>query len=181
MQSTSIEKHEIPAAHGTYALLLLCQRSRTVDIGNLGAHSIFRGWYVYVGSAFGPGGLRSRCRRHIRLLRRRHWHIDYLRPAAAVQAIWFTSDLVPREHQWAEIIGGLAGASAPIRRFGSSDCLCPTHLFRFSSRPSFLAFRRRTKDRLPAHGPIKSFGEVANDSPNTPECIIVRPQKSTRP
>jgi Uri superfamily endonuclease len=134
LKSTSLEKHKIPAACGTYALLLLCQRSRRVDIGKLGARSILLGWYVYVGSAFGPGGLRARCRRHLRSPQRRHWHIDYLRPVTSVQAIWFTSDPVPREHQWAGIIGDLEGASAPILHFGSSDCSCPSHLFRFSPR-----------------------------------------------
>jgi len=157
MAAFCLDTHEIPACRGTYALLVFCPRSRNLRVGGLGAQRLSRGWYVYVGSAFGPGGLRARCRRHLRPLQRRHWHIDYLRPVASVQAIWFTSDPVPREHQWAEIIGGLEGASAPIQHFGSSDCPCPSHLFRFSSRPSFSGFRYRAMRRLGAHGSMKSL------------------------
>ncbi|MCU0604572.1 MAG: GIY-YIG nuclease family protein [Desulfobacterales bacterium] len=141
---------KIPAGRGTYALLLFCPRSRTLGIGRLGSRTIPRGWYVYVGSAFGPGGLRARCRRHLRPPRRRHWHIDYLRPAAILQAIWFTEDPEPQEHRWAEIVGSLAGAEVLIRRFGSSDCRCPSHLFRCASRPSFATFRRLALRGVPA-------------------------------
>jgi Uri superfamily endonuclease len=115
------------------------------------------GWYLYVGSAFGPGGLRARCLRHLRPLRRRHWHIDCLRAAATLMGIWFSVDPVPREHQWAEIIGGLAGTGACIRRFGSSDCLCPSQIFRFSSRPSFPAVRKQIVRRVTGHGLISAF------------------------
>jgi Uri superfamily endonuclease len=153
----SSDAQAIPAAGGTYALLLFCPRARTLRIGSLGGRTIPRGWYVYVGSAFGPGGLRARCLHHIRPLRRRRWHIDYLRLSAAVKAIWFTGDPAPREHQWAEIVGILPGAAAPIPRFGSSDCRCPSHLFRFVSRPSFATFREQALRRLPAHAPIGAF------------------------
>jgi Uri superfamily endonuclease len=174
LKSTFLKAHEIPAVGGTYALLFLCQHSRAVDIGKLGAHLLPRGWYVYVGSAFGPGGLRARCLHHLRPVRRLHWHIDYLRPAASVQGIWFTRDSVPREHLWAEIIGDLSGASSPVRRFGSSDCFCPSHLFRFSSRPSSSAFRQLTLRRVPEHGPITIFSGDA--SPSTLRCAIVDPK-----
>jgi Uri superfamily endonuclease len=152
----------IPATPGTYALLLFCSRSKQLRLGALGAHPVSRGWYAYVGSAFGPGGLRARCRRHLRPLRRHRWHIDYLRSAAALQGIWFTTDSIPREHRWVEIIGGLAGASSPIRRFGSSDCTCPSHLFHFLSRPPFPIFRRQTLRRMPEHGPIMAFAAEAS-------------------
>jgi len=157
LKFTLSDAQAIPAASGTYALLLFCPRSREVRVGRLGTQTISRGWYVYVGSAFGPGGLRARCLRHLRPLRRRHWHIDYLRSAATLQGIWFSGDPVPREHLWAEILDGMEGATAPIRRFGSSDCRCPSHLFRFSPRPSFSAFRQQALHRLPAHGPISAF------------------------
>jgi len=155
------EADEIPAKCGTYALLLSCQRPRKLRIGRLGAHPVAQGWYVYVGSAFGPGGLRARCRRHLGPLRRLRWHIDYLRPATSCQGIWLTTDWVPREHLWAETIGGMLGARTPIPRFGSSDCLCPSHLFYFSSPPSFSIFQRLILRRMPAHGPIMSLSWVA--------------------
>jgi Uri superfamily endonuclease len=128
-----------------------------MGIGKRGNYPVPRGWYIYVGSAFGPGGLRARCRRHLRRQRRRHWHIDYLRAAVSLKDIWFTADSMPREHHWAAIIAGLAGARAPIPRFGSSDCLCSSHLFHFSSKPSLALLRLL----LPARGSIMAFSPTA--------------------
>ena len=153
-KSTLSEAHAIPSAAGTYALLLFCRHARTADIGKLGAHPIPRGWYVYVGSAFGPGGLRARCLHHLRPVRRLHWHIDYLKSAASLQSIWFTPDPVRREHQWAATIQEMKGADMPVPGFGSSDCLCQTHLMHFPTRPSFSIFQRQALGRVPAHGPI---------------------------
>lgn len=161
MKPTSSETHEIPATDGTYALLLACPRSRKLRIGGLGDRPIPRGWYIYVGSAFGPGGLKSRCFRHLRTSRRVHWHIDYLRPAVSLQDVWFTTDPVPREHLWAEVIAGLPGAAIPIPRFGASDCLCRSHLFHFASEPLLSVFRRRTLQRLPATAAIMVFSAAA--------------------
>lgn len=161
LKSTSSEAHEIPAAGGTYALLLACPRSRKLRIGRLGDRWIRPGWYAYVGSAFGPGGLRSRCLRHLRPLRRRHWHIDYLRPAATLQDLWFTTDPVPREHLWAEMIAGLPEAGIPILRFGASDCSCRSHLFHFASKPVWAIFRQRALQRVPATVSMMTFSAAA--------------------
>jgi len=47
---------------------------------------------MFVGSAFGPGGLRSRIKHHTQPVRSAHWHIDYLRQAANVIDIWHSAD-----------------------------------------------------------------------------------------
>lgn len=73
---------------GTYALLLRSLASGRVAVGRHGALAVRRGWYVYVGSARGPGGLRGRLLHHLRPAGRPHWHIDYLRQQAAVREIW---------------------------------------------------------------------------------------------
>jgi len=157
LKLTSSEAHEIPATGGTYALLLACPRLRKLHIGRLGACRIPRGWYIYVGSAFGSGGLRARCLHHLRPVLRLHWHIDYLRSAASLQDIWFTPDPVPREHLWAEMTAGLPGADIPIPRFGASDCRCRSHLFHFASKPVLAIFRRRTLQQVPASVSIMAF------------------------
>jgi Uri superfamily endonuclease len=144
----------IPSSPGTYALVLHCRRPRQLPVGRLGIYNLQPGWYVYVGSAFGPGGLRARCERHFRRTQRQRWHIDYLKSAVSVQGIWFSCDAAPREHQWAELLGRMPQAGKPIRRFGSSDCACPTHLFYFKSRPSFDDFRRRVLGSVPAQRSI---------------------------
>lgn len=124
----------LPAARGTYALVLRCAITRRVRIGRLGWLDLRPGWYVYVGSAFGPGGLQARIGHHRRVARRPHWHIDYLRRHAPLDAVWYIA-CERCEHDLAELIQAMPGATAPLRGFGSSDCDCPAHLFRFDDRP----------------------------------------------
>jgi Uri superfamily endonuclease len=40
---------------GTYALILSCTSNARIKIGLLGAMQLQRGYYVYLGSALGPG------------------------------------------------------------------------------------------------------------------------------
>jgi len=87
------------------------------------------GYYVYVGSALGPGGLRARIAHHQKLSTRPHWHIDYLRAHAQIKCIWFSYDVRRREHQWAGVMGTVSRAKIPLRGFGASDCNCQSHLY----------------------------------------------------
>jgi len=130
---------------GAYALILFCPRDKLVQIGKLGPLELRRGFYVYVGSAQGPGGVRARVAHHQKVSQRPHWHIDYLRLHARLDRIWYSHDKVRREHQWARFIHALRGASVPMAGFGSSDCKCKTHLFFFTRRPSFGEFRQRAQ------------------------------------
>ena len=126
---------------GTYALILYCPREKLLQIGKLGALELRRGFYVYVGSALGPGGLRARVAHQAQVSPRPHWHIDYLRPHILLDRVGYTYGRVSREHCWAHFIRALKGASVPLAGFGSSDCRCEAHLFYFATRPSlrFLA------------------------------------------
>jgi Uri superfamily endonuclease len=67
------------AQQGTYALLLRARVEQAIEVGALGTLSVRPGTYVYVGSAFGPGGLSARVRRHADGTGTLHWHVDYLR------------------------------------------------------------------------------------------------------
>jgi Uri superfamily endonuclease len=69
---------------GTYAIVLRSQTLGPVRIGKLGTLRLQEGFYIYVGSAFGPGGLQARIQHHLQRARRPHWHIDYLRAACDV-------------------------------------------------------------------------------------------------
>ena len=40
---------------GTYALILSCASNARIQIGRLGTMQLQRGYYVYLGSALGPG------------------------------------------------------------------------------------------------------------------------------
>ena len=139
---------------GSYALLFYCASSITVPVGRLGQLSLIQGYYVYCGSAFGPGGVKNRTDHHRKISRRPHWHIDYLRPYLQLLEIWYSFDRHNREHQWAQQMGRLRGATAPFPGFGSSDCPCPTHLMRLGYKPSFTGFRRRVRATNPGHKPF---------------------------
>jgi Uri superfamily endonuclease len=139
---------------GTYALVLSSRGVHRIRIGRLGELVTRPGFYVYVGSAFGPGGIRARVARHGRECSRPHWHIDYLRPRTRLEQVWYSCDPIRREHQWAHQIARARGSSVPLGRFGSSDCRCPSHLYFFESRPSRRTFSRRVHAAHPGHEAI---------------------------
>ena len=88
---------------GTYALILSCSTDFGIQIGRLGTMRLQPGYYVYLGSALGPGGLRARIAHHQKPSPRPHWHIDYLRVHCRVHCIWFSYDARRREHHWAHV------------------------------------------------------------------------------
>ena len=136
------------ARPGTYALIMACTDTRQVEIGKLGRFKIKPGFYVYVGSAFGPGGLKARTAHHAKVARRSHWHIDYLRPMLHLKQICYSYESEKREHRWAAALSHLKGATIPMAGFGASDCSCPSHLFRFSRKPSDRLFRDKWHCRI---------------------------------
>jgi Uri superfamily endonuclease len=136
------------AEPGTYALLLKLDKQERITIGKLGTFDFPAGYYLYVGSALGPGGLRTRLARHRRdsesslqsgsgqTDKKLHWHIDYLLQRAQLIEVWNTASEERLECKWGEAARRLSGAQVPVRGFGSSDCRCPTHLIYFSVRPN---------------------------------------------
>lgn len=130
-------------APGTYVLILASSSKRRIRIGRLGVMALHAGYYAYAGSAFGPGGLRSRLAHHTRPCTTPHWHIDYLRKVASPAEVWYSCDHRAWEHHWAATLRSLSGSSVPLPRFGATDCGCTSHLFFFEAMPSFDDFRRR--------------------------------------
>ena len=139
---------------GTYALILLSLRKTKIKIGRIGELQVKPGFYVYVGSAFGPGGLKARIAHHSRKPARPHWHVDYLTSDLVLTEIWYTFDPVHREHQWADNIANIRGASLPLAGFGSSDCGCTSHLFFFYTKPVIGTFRRKVQAGTGNHGKV---------------------------
>jgi Uri superfamily endonuclease len=125
----------LPSQAGTYLLFYRLAKKRSVSIGRLGSIVFNPGFYGYVGSAFGPGGLAARLGRHLRLTPRRHWHIDYLKPYLRSVSIWFSTEPIPLEHIWAAALLADPDLCLPIMRFGCSDCTCCSHLFHFKAMP----------------------------------------------
>lgn len=135
-------------------LLLHAGIDTTIEVGALGSMDVTPGFYVYVGSAFGPGGLQARVRRHVRDEGTRHWHIDSLRAVTELEEIWYTHDRERRECTWASVLGESPDVSVPLPGFGASDCACTTHLFSFDRRPRIPSFRAQVRRRTSEHAPI---------------------------
>jgi hypothetical protein len=80
---------------GTYVLILSCASNARIQIGRLGTMQLKRGYYVYLGSALGPGGIRARIAHHQKLSARPHWHVDYLRAHTRLHSVWLSYGVFP--------------------------------------------------------------------------------------
>lgn len=113
---------------GSYVLVLFVQSEAILEIGRLGTFVFPRGYYCYVGSARGPGGLLARLARHLRKRKRLRWHIDYLLERASIEEIWHAVSVERLECRWAQALLALPSVESSVPGFGSSDCCCLTHL-----------------------------------------------------
>ena len=126
----------LPADKGTYILLMRLAAPHTIPIGRLGVFDFAAGYYAYVGSAFGSGGLAGRLSHHLKPAPRPHWHIDYLRQIAPLVELCYSASDTRLECVWAAELKQMPGAGIPIPRFGASDCRCEAHLFYFAAAPT---------------------------------------------
>jgi len=114
---------------GVYCLILACDRPCTITIGAQGPTKFKKGWYLYMGSALGSGGL-SRVTRHIRFFheqyRKPKWHIDYL---MAADEITLTSVICAKTEDRLECVLAKNIGGDRVEKFGCSDCRCDSHLF----------------------------------------------------
>ena len=122
-------KKELWPESGTYILVLKVKSSQKIVIGKIGQYTFEKGYYIYIGSAHGPGGIKARIERHLKKNKIKHWHIDYLRNIAPVVGILVNYSKKKKECSWASKLFSSTDLSAPIPGFGSSDCACPSHLF----------------------------------------------------
>ena len=135
---------------GTYGLLLYLPARRLLAAGRLKPQGYSRGWYVYVGSARGPGGVAARVAHHLRRQPRPRWHLDYLRPWVRPRQVWAAP--CTREHLWAGLLADLPGASLPAVGFGASDCRCSAHLIYWPRRPEWKELKNAIQGAFP-HDP----------------------------
>lgn len=120
---------------GVYIIIFYIPVKKTIEVGRGKRICTFsRGWYAYVGSAHGGGGLRARTARHTDFFRdgkKLGWHFDSIREIAIVKEIWCAE--APREYEcrWSQVLSRLSDVSVPIRGIGSTDCsCCPAHVYR---------------------------------------------------
>jgi len=142
----------LPEAKGTYVLLACVRQMKRLEIGRLGVCAIIPGFYAYVGSALGAGGLRARIGHHLESAAAPHWHIDYLLQHAVPTEVWYTLADRKLERHWAELLAKAPHFHAPIPRFGASDYhrSRASHLFHSKRRPSFRWFRERIQAQFEA-------------------------------
>ena len=108
---------DLPEAKGTYVLIAYVAQMKRLEVGRLGAYDIVPGFYAYVGSAFGSGGLRARLGHHLESTASPHWHIDYLLGVAEPVEVWYTTANRKLERHWAELLEKAPHFRVPIPRF----------------------------------------------------------------
>jgi len=123
---------------GTYVLIIKLTKNSTIKIGKLGNIQFSKGYYCYVGSAFGKRtSLENRIRRHKKLNNKKEdklkWHIDYflVNPNAFIEkAVAFNEKKI--EFKISRRL--LKHAEMAINGFGCSDCKCKSHFYYFGEK-----------------------------------------------
>ncbi len=83
--------------------------------------------YLYIGSAFNSGGLRSRLLHHLKKDKKAHWHLDFITSSPSFYPI--SAYLFAEKRIECELARELLSEFEFVPFFGSSDCNCPSHLF----------------------------------------------------
>lgn len=117
---------------GIYILQLQLETDTSIKIGKTKEAYFNKGFYLYTGSAAGPGGIEGRLMHHRQKPDKPHWHIDYLRLYANVVDIYILEGEKDLEHSVAEKLKRVF--TIPMGKFGSSDCCCQSHLFYCKSK-----------------------------------------------
>ena len=126
-------KVDLPASVGAYALQIRLDRALRIPVKRLGEPTLKAGLYLYVGSAYGPGGIASRVGRHLRRTKKIHWHVDHLTAEGRVTALAVFSDGIECEllERALQSTPKSYNIAVPVAGLGSSDCRrCPSHLLR---------------------------------------------------
>jgi len=89
---------------GSYAIILHLISGHSLQIGKLGKFFFPKGYYAYVGSAYGPGGLASRIHHHLTVSPNPHWHVDYFRKISIPIEVWVSEQKDRQEHNWASVL-----------------------------------------------------------------------------
>lgn len=107
---------------GSYVLIIEMKENKKICIGKR-EYEFKKGFYAYVGSAL--NSLEKRIERHLKKHKKMRWHIDYLLKHAEIKKIYYKEGNKKEECDIANRFSSLR----PIKKFGSSDCKCISHLF----------------------------------------------------
>ena len=111
--------NEVPESKGVYVLIVWVKQTQRLVIGRLGRFTLIPGFYGYLGSACGHGGIRARITHHLVPAGEPHWHIDYLLGVATPIELWYALADRKLEQEWAEMLQHSARFRTPIPRFGA--------------------------------------------------------------
>lgn len=109
---------------GCYVLLIELKDDKKTRVGKLGNFIFKKGFYAYVGSAL--NGLDHRIRRHIRKIKKKRWHIDYILDYAKIIDVFYKENEKKEE---CNIAKKFEENLDFIPKIGCSDCKCDSHLF----------------------------------------------------
>lgn len=115
----------IDTSHTLYAIHLHVSAGNWIKVGKLGDFHFKKGNYIYVGSA--KGNIHARINRHKKLEKVQKWHFDYLRPHGVITKI-ITYENSIGECLLAEKLRKEFRGVFPVKKFGSTDCKCLSHL-----------------------------------------------------
>ncbi len=73
-----MDETALTAAPGAYMLFIELEGALALPATSRGSRTLAPGRHAYCGSAYGPGGLRARLRRHLKREKARRWHVDHL-------------------------------------------------------------------------------------------------------
>ena len=91
--------------------------------------SLDEGLYAYIGSAWGPGGLFARTRRHLlKTFSRPKWHVDYLTSRGKPLIAFLFPNMT--EDELYQVVSRVLEPA--VKGFGSTDTKHYTHLFKLS-------------------------------------------------
>lgn len=133
---------------GIYTLVLRLEADRDIEVGSLGPVHFKAGYYAYTGSARGPGGLK-RVERHMSVMEgtnsTQRWHIDRLLPHTTLVEVVATKTEEDFECPIARKIGERL---LFVKKFGCTDCRCPSHLHFSQDREEILETVRSAHSQI---------------------------------
>lgn len=126
---------------GSYILILENDGVCDIRVGGLGVLKFDRGFYAYIGSMFGSGGLEARIRRYF-VGGRKHWHIDYILDHMRIVEVF-----VLPEKDYESLVANVAVKRFNyVKDFGCSDKKNDiSHLLYFREEGELRAFKELIK------------------------------------
>jgi len=130
-KTTLHSRHATTRNIGSYLLVLYLKNP--VDLYLLKRKTLFpSGFYIYVGSAM--NSLTDRVKRHLKLDKKKKWHIDFLTEYAEI----VFCVLIPKRNKIECNIAKSLNGKILLEKFGSTDCSCRSHLFYYNTLEDLL-------------------------------------------